>query len=117
MADLLVVEDNPDLAEPLITLLADLGHQVDAASDGAEGLQHLCGGKKLPEPDALAMCHRAINEGAAGVDMGRNIFQCDAPQAMIQAVRAVVHGDETPEKALDLYESLKSMEERSQYAK
>jgi hypothetical protein len=35
---------------------------------------------------------------------------------MIQAVRAVVHGDETPAKALDLYHSLKSMEERSQYA-
>jgi 3-hydroxy-5-phosphonooxypentane-2,4-dione thiolase len=41
--------------------------------------------------------------------MGRNIFQCDAPQAMIQAVRAVVHGDEMPEKAYDLYLSLKSV--------
>jgi len=77
----------------------------------------IAGGKKLPEPDALAMCYRAVNEGAAGVDMGRNIFQCEAPQAMIQAVRAVVHGDETPEKALDLFHSLKSIEERSQYAK
>lgn len=36
---------------------------------------------------------------------------------MIQAVRATVHGDETPEKAMDLDHSLKSMEERSQYAK
>jgi putative autoinducer-2 (AI-2) aldolase len=63
------------------------------------------------------MCYQAVNEGAAGVDMGRNIFQCEAPKAMIQAVRAVVHGDETPEKALDLYHSLKSMEERGQYAK
>ena len=67
--------------------------------------------------DTPVICYRAIHEGAAGVDMGRNIFQCDAPKAMIQAVRAVVHGDETPEKALDLYPSLKSMEERSQYAK
>jgi hypothetical protein len=51
---------------------------------------------------------------------GRNyyldLFQCDAPQAMIQAVRAVVHGDETLEKGLDLYHSIKSIEERSQYA-
>ena len=38
--------------------------------------------------------------GAAGVDMGRNIFQCEAPIAMIQAVRAVVHDQEKPEKAL-----------------
>src|SRR6201996_653506 len=69
----------------------------------------IAGGKKLPEPDALGMCYRAIQEGAAGVDMGRNIFQCDAPKAMIQAVRAVVHGDETPEKGFDLYFSLKSV--------
>jgi 3-hydroxy-5-phosphonooxypentane-2,4-dione thiolase len=77
----------------------------------------IAGGKKLPEPEALEMAYRAVNEGAAGVDMGRNIFQCEAPKAMIQAVRAVVHGDETPEKALDLYHSLKSIEDKSQYAK
>jgi len=77
----------------------------------------IAGGKKLPELDALVMCYRAINAGAAGVDMGRNIFQCEAPKAMIQAVRAVVHGDESPEKALDLYHSLKSMDERGQHAK
>lgn len=76
----------------------------------------IAGGKKLPEPEALAMAYRAVQEGAAGVDMGRNIFQCDAPQAMIQAVRSVVHGDETPEKAHELYQSLKSIQEKSQYA-
>ena len=43
------------------------------------------------------------------IGMGRNMFQCDAPQAMIQAVCAVVHGDETPAKAFDLYLSLKSV--------
>ena len=32
------------------------------------------------------MAYRAVREGAAGVDMGRNIFQSDAPAAMIQAV-------------------------------
>jgi 3-hydroxy-5-phosphonooxypentane-2,4-dione thiolase len=69
----------------------------------------IAGGKKLPELEALQMAWQAVNEGAAGVDMGRNIFQCDAPQAMIQAVRAVVHGDETPAKAFDLYLSLKSV--------
>ena len=39
----------------------------------------IAGGKKLPELDALQMAYQAINEGAAGVDMGRNIFQCEAP--------------------------------------
>jgi 3-hydroxy-5-phosphonooxypentane-2,4-dione thiolase len=67
----------------------------------------IAGGKKLPELDALKMAWQAVNEGAAGVDMGRNKFQSEAPEAMIQAVRAVVHGDETPEKAYDLYLSSK----------
>jgi 3-hydroxy-5-phosphonooxypentane-2,4-dione thiolase len=67
----------------------------------------MAGGKKIPELDALTMAYRAVQEGAAGVDMGRNIFQSDAPVAMIQAVRAVVHDNETPAKALQLYETLK----------
>lgn len=67
----------------------------------------IAGGKKLPELDALEMAYRALDEGAAGVDMGRNVFQCNAPAAMIQAVRAVVHEHEKPKKAYDLYLSLK----------
>jgi 3-hydroxy-5-phosphonooxypentane-2,4-dione thiolase len=67
----------------------------------------MAGGKKIPELDALTMAYKAVQEGAAGVDMGRNIFQSDAPVAMIQAVRAVVHKNETPAKAFDLYQTLK----------
>ena len=40
----------------------------------------VAGGKKLPELEALELCYNAINEGAAGVDMGRNVFQSDAPR-------------------------------------
>ena len=67
----------------------------------------IAGGKKLPEPDALEMAYRAIQDGAAGVDMGRNIFQCENPVAMIQSVRSVVHGKETASHAYELYLSLK----------
>ncbi len=67
----------------------------------------IAGGKKLPELDAMKMARNAIDQGAAGVDMGRNIFQADDPIAMIQAVRAIVHDGEKPEKALDMYETLK----------
>jgi putative autoinducer-2 (AI-2) aldolase len=59
----------------------------------------IAGGKKLPERDALEMAYRAINEGAAGVDMGRNIFQAKNPVAMLQAVREVVHHGAKPEEA------------------
>ncbi len=68
----------------------------------------IAGGKKLPELDALTMAYKAVDQGAAGVDMGRNIFQSDSPVAMIQAVSAVVHGNEKPEKALDLYRTLEA---------
>ncbi len=54
------------------------------------------------------MAYRAIQEGASGVDMGRNIFQAESPIAMIQAVGAVVHDNETPEKAFELYNTLKN---------
>ncbi|MDR2756975.1 MAG: 3-hydroxy-5-phosphonooxypentane-2,4-dione thiolase [Planctomycetaceae bacterium] len=59
----------------------------------------IAGGKKLPEKDALEMAYRAINEGAAGVDMGRNIFQAKNPIAMIQAVQDVVHHNAKPKDA------------------
>ena len=68
----------------------------------------LFGGKKIPELDALRMAYKAIQQGAAGVDMGRNIFQSEAPVPMIKAVRSVVHENETAEKAFELYNSLKS---------
>jgi putative autoinducer-2 (AI-2) aldolase len=68
----------------------------------------MAGGKKLPELDALTMAYNAVQQGAAGVDMGRNIFQSEAPVAMIQAVKAVVHDNETPQKAFDLYTTLKN---------
>jgi putative autoinducer-2 (AI-2) aldolase len=68
----------------------------------------IAGGKKLPEPDALKMAYRAVQQGAAGVDMGRNIFQSEAPAAMIQAVGKVVHGNMKPEEAYDVYRTLKN---------
>lgn len=66
----------------------------------------IAGGKKVPELDALRMTHNAIQQGALGVDMGRNIFQSNNPVAMIHAVRKVVHDGEKPEAAYDFYRSL-----------
>jgi len=63
----------------------------------------MAGGKKLPELDALTMAYRAVEEGAAGVDMGRNIFQSDDPVAMIRAVGAVVHESVKPQAAYDQF--------------
>jgi putative autoinducer-2 (AI-2) aldolase len=67
----------------------------------------MAGGKKLPELDALTMAYKAVSEGAAGVDMGRNIFQSEYPEAMIQAVGKVVHENMKPVEAHELFETLK----------
>ncbi|MFA5865743.1 MAG: 3-hydroxy-5-phosphonooxypentane-2,4-dione thiolase [Phycisphaerae bacterium] len=68
----------------------------------------MAGGKKLPELDALTMAYNAVQQGAGGVDMGRNIFQTDAPIAMIKAVEKVVHENMKPAQALEYYHTLKN---------
>jgi len=70
----------------------------------------MAGGKKMPELDALTMAYNAVQQGAAGVDMGRNIFQSDAPKSMIQAVGKLVHENLKPQEAYDLYQTLKKDE-------
>ena len=67
----------------------------------------VAGGKKIPEKDAIQMASNAINAGASGVDMGRNIFQSDSPVGMIQAVRGVVHNNMPVKEAHQLYLDIK----------
>ncbi|MFI3303562.1 MAG: 3-hydroxy-5-phosphonooxypentane-2,4-dione thiolase [Rikenellaceae bacterium] len=81
--------------------------------DGFENVVAACpvpvviaGGKTLPTLEALDLCYKAISDGAAGVDMGRNVFQNENPIAMIQAVGAVVHEGMTPAQAFELYSDL-----------
>src|ERR1700733_1384321 len=99
-------------------IIAELGAQYVKTyyvEDGFETITASCpvpivmaGGKKLPELEALAMAHNAVQQGASGVDMGRNIFQSEAPQAMIAAVGAVVHKNMKPKDAFELFRSLKA---------
>jgi len=73
----------------------------------------IAGGKKLPELDALKMSYNALQQGASGVDMGRNIFQAEDPVAMVQAVQQLVHGGLTPVKAHNLYLDLVAKTKKS----
>jgi putative autoinducer-2 (AI-2) aldolase len=98
-------------------ICAELGAHIVKTYYVAEGFETvtascpvpivMAGGKKLPELEALEMAYKAVREGAAGVDMGRNIFQSDAPTAMIQAVRSVVHEQAKPAEAFKLFQTLK----------
>jgi putative autoinducer-2 (AI-2) aldolase len=68
----------------------------------------IAGGPKLEtELDAMEMAHDAVEKGAVGVDMGRNIWQSPHPVAMIKAVRAVVHQKMPPEEALEVFKQNK----------
>lgn len=64
----------------------------------------IAGGKKVPERDALELARAAVDDGAAGVDMGRNIFQSSNPVGVIKAVRAIVHEGATVREAAELLE-------------
>lgn len=63
----------------------------------------VAGGKKLPENEALTLAYDVIRQGAAGVDMGRNIFQSEHPTEMAQAVRKIVHEGFTDKEAFEFY--------------
>lgn len=65
----------------------------------------IAGGKKIPEKDALQMAKNAVDKGARGVDMGRNIFQSDKPIGMIKAVRSIVHENASVDEAYEIYQS------------
>jgi putative autoinducer-2 (AI-2) aldolase len=68
----------------------------------------IAGGPKLEtELDALQLAHSAIQQGAVGVDMGRNVWQSDHPVPMIRALRAVVHDGASPEEAHEMLQELK----------
>jgi putative autoinducer-2 (AI-2) aldolase len=69
----------------------------------------IAGGPKLESmQDVLQLTHDAVNRGAVGVDMGRNIWQSEHPVAAIQAVRAIVHERYAVDRALELFNDLKA---------
>ncbi|MFQ6082981.1 MAG: 3-hydroxy-5-phosphonooxypentane-2,4-dione thiolase [Candidatus Aminicenantia bacterium] len=68
----------------------------------------IAGGPKLDtELDVLQLTYDAIQRGAVGVDMGRNIWQSDYPVAMIKAIRQIVHENASVKEAHELFNSIK----------
>lgn len=65
----------------------------------------VAGGKKISEKDALQLTFNAINSGAKGVDMGRNIFQSTNPIGMIKAIGAIVHEGKSVEESYKIFKN------------
>jgi DhnA family fructose-bisphosphate aldolase class Ia len=82
-------------------------------ADGFERVTSTCyvpavilgGAKKGSEKDMLEKIRAALDVGAKGVAIGRNIFQAENPQAMVAAVSALIHQDCSVEDALEIMKS------------
>src|SRR5919112_2308670 len=77
----------------------------------------IAGGKKTSEKEALQLTFDAINDGASGVDMGRNIWQSDHPIAMIKAIRSIVHENYNFQEAYNLFVTESKANSKIQYEK
>lgn len=63
----------------------------------------IAGGEKMDtDRDILEMVKEAMDVGGAGVSIGRNVFQHESPQKMLQAIAAIVHNDQDVDEALAL---------------
>jgi putative autoinducer-2 (AI-2) aldolase len=93
-------------------IAAELGVQIVKTyyCDGFEKVVKSCpvpvviaGGPKLEtEMDALQLAYKAMQAGARGVDMGRNIWQSPRAVGMIKAIRAIVHEGASVKEAAKL---------------
>jgi len=69
----------------------------------------VAGGPKLDSDKAvLDLVYKAMSQGAAGVDLGRNVWQNKHPKVMIQAIKGIVHDNLTSDQAFELFNDLKN---------
>ena len=66
----------------------------------------IAGGPKCEtDEDTLKMIRGALDGGAAGIVMGRNIWQSPRPVLLIKVVRALIHDDISLKEAVDMLEA------------
>ena len=68
----------------------------------------MAGGPKCEtELEVLAFVHDGIQKGAAGINLGRNVWQSAHPVAMAKALRAIVHDNVSVKQAHDILKQTK----------
>lgn len=114
MAEMLVM-DEKECTPDLVALAARTGAEVGAdfikttftgtregfvpVVEGSFRPVLVLGGSKKDDLDLLNNVHQAIQAGAAGAIIGRNIWQHKEPQAISQALTLIVHEGRTPKEA------------------
>ena len=104
--------DDPEALGHAVRLAEELGADVVKTGYSGDGdsFEHVVESTRLPvviaggargtNRDTVEMVRGAMDGGAAGVSMGRSIFQHENPEAITRAVAAVVHDDVSVEDAL-----------------
>ncbi|MGM0592070.1 MAG: 2-amino-3,7-dideoxy-D-threo-hept-6-ulosonate synthase [Halobacteriota archaeon] len=105
-------EHDPEVLGHAVRLGEEIGADVikTAYSGDADSFQHvvestrlpvvIAGGSRGTDRETIEMVRGSMDAGAAGVSMGRSIFQHEDPEAITRAVSAVVHDDADAEDAL-----------------
>ncbi|WP_299334025.1 2-amino-3,7-dideoxy-D-threo-hept-6-ulosonate synthase, partial [Haloplanus sp.] len=107
-----IAEDDPEALAHAVRLAEELGADVvkTGYSGDGESFGPVCAGTRLPvviaggsrgtDRQTVDMVRGAMDGGAAGVSMGRSIFQHDEPGAITRAIAAVIHDDAGVDEAL-----------------
>jgi fructose-bisphosphate aldolase/2-amino-3,7-dideoxy-D-threo-hept-6-ulosonate synthase len=107
-----VGEENPEHLAHAVRFAEELGADVvkTGYSGDAESFRAVCeatakpvviaGGARGTDRRTVEMVRGAMDAGAAGVSMGRSIFQHEDPEAITRAVSAVIHDDAGADGAL-----------------
>lgn len=102
-------------------IAAELGARVVKTYWCAEGFDTVVRGCPVPvvmaggpqvdtELEVFEFVHDGMQNGAIGVNLGRNIWQNDYPVAMIRAIRHIVHESGSPQEAHELFQGIKAGE-------
>jgi len=104
---------DPEALGHAVRLAEELGADVikTAYSGDADSFEHvvestskpvvIAGGSRGTDQETLEMVRGAMDAGAAGISMGRSIFQHDDPGAITTAISTVIHDDASAREALE----------------
>ena len=71
----------------------------------------IAGGPKCEsEKEVLEFVYDGMQNGAIGVNLGRNVWQSKYPVAMAKALQAIIHKDADVKKALEIFNEIKNVE-------
>lgn len=104
-------------------IAAELGARVVKTYWCADGFDRVVDGCPVPvimaggpqadtEREVLEFVHDGMQNGAIGINLGRNIWQSDHPVPMIRALRHIVHQNGTVDEAQEIFDTVKAADGR-----